>query len=290
MDIKFETKKDFFSNLDSKKDLLSDKELSIYNYIKKNYKKVAYTNITEICKNLGLEKEDLNTFSSKVGFKSYESLRTNLREVIMTQLKTTDRFRISQDLKSLDIDNVLDTVVNTEIKNLTNLLNSVDKEILKSIVKEILGTEEMIILGTRTSAPIAIYAEYIFNRIGRKTRKIISGGTEVFDDLTSLERNTLILAFGFARYPKETIKTLNYFKKKNFKIISITDSIMSPLAHFSDIVLNIPYEGVSFTDFYAVPTSIVNILVTLVSQYDEERTLKYLNEFENIAKDMGFYF
>lgn len=65
---------------------------------------------------------------------------------------------------------------------------------------------------------------------------------------------------------------------------------MSPLAHFSNLVLTVPYESVSFTDSYAVPISIVNILVILLSQYDEEKTLKYLNEFEDIAKDMGFFF
>lgn len=290
MDIRFETKKDFFSNLEFKKNLFIDQELDIYNYIKKNYKKVAYMDIKNLCMDLDLEKHDLDNFSIKIGFKNYENFRNNLRQVIMTQLKTTDRFKISQGLKNLDIERALDIVVNTEIKNLTNLLTSMDNEILKTIIREIVSTEEMIVVGTRASAPIAIYAEYIFNRIGKKTTKIISGGTEIFDDLIAIERNTLILAFGFARYPKETVRTLNYFKKKNFKIISITDNTMSPLAHFSDTILTIPYEGVSFTDFYAVPISLVNILVTLVSQYDEERTMKYLNEFENMAKDMGFYF
>jgi DNA-binding MurR/RpiR family transcriptional regulator len=88
----------------------------------------------------------------------------------------------------------------------------------------------------------------------------------------------------------EKDKILSYFKKKNFKIISITDNYMSPLAHFSDIVLTIPYESVSFTDFYAVPIAVINTIVILLSQVDEKMSLKYLNEFENIAKDMGFYF
>jgi DNA-binding MurR/RpiR family transcriptional regulator len=98
------------------------------------------------------------------------------------------------------------------------------------------------------------------------------------------------MAFGFARYPKETIKILGFFRKRNFRIISITDNNLSPLARLSDIVLTIPCESISFTDFFAVPMSLVNILVISVSQLDEETSLKHLNEFENIAKDMGFYF
>ncbi len=290
MNIRFKTKEELFSSVDLNKDILTDKELSIYNYIKENYKKVSFMNIDEICTELALEKEDINNFSSKIGFNNYENLRNNLKQVIMTQLKSTDRFKISMDLKNIDVDKITEMVISAEINNLTNLLASIDVETLKKMVGEIISTEDMIVVGTRASAPIAIYAEYIFNRIGKKTRKIISGGTENFDDIVAIERNALVLAFGFARYPKETVRALNFFKKKNFKIISITDSSMSPLAQFSDLVLTVPYESVSFTDSYAVPISIVNILVTLASQYDEEKTLKHLIEFEDIAKDMGFFF
>lgn len=290
MNVKFETKEELFSSIDSNKDILTDKELSIYNYIKENYKKVSFMNIDEICTELALEKKDINNFSSKIGFNNYENLRNNLKQVIMAQLKSTDRFKISMDLKNIDVNKITEMVISAEINNLTNLLASIDIETLKEIVKEIISTEDMIVVATRASAPIAIYAEYIFNRIGKKTRKIISGGTENFDDIVAIERNALILAFGFARYPKETVRALNFFKKKNFKIISVTDSFMSPLAQFSDLVLTVPYESVSFTDSYAVPISIVNILVTLTSQYDEEKTLKHLIEFEDIAKDMGFFF
>lgn len=290
MNIKFETKEEFLSNIELIKDILSDDELKIYNYIKENYKRVSFMNIDEICLELNLNKESINNFSSKVGFESYESLRNNLRQVIMTKLKSTERFQFSLDPKKIDINRITDIVVSEEIKNLTNLLGSINEDILREIVREVINTEDMIVIATRASAPIAIYAEYIFNRIGKKTRKITSGGTENFDSIGTIERNTLVLAFGFARYPKETVRALNFFKKRNFKIISITDNSMSPLVHFSNLVLTVPYESVSFTDSYAVPISIINILVILLSQYDKEKTLKHLNEFENIAKDMGFFF
>lgn len=290
MDIKFQTKEEFFSSIDLNKDILTDEDLKIYGYVKENYKKVSFMNIDEICVELDLDEKSINSFSSKVGFSDYEGLRNNLRQIIMAQLKSTERFKISMDLKKIDINRIAEMVISKEIKNLTNLLGSIDVETLKEIMEEIINAEDMIVVATRASAPIAIYAEYIFNRIGKKTRKIISGGTENFDDIVAIERNALVLAFGFARYPKETVRALNFFKKKNFKIISITDNLMSPLAHFSNLVLTVPYESVSFTDSYAVPISIVNILVILLSQYDEEKTLKYLNEFEDIAKDMGFFF
>jgi len=290
MSLKYKTKKDFFINLDVNKDKFNGDEIKIYSFVRSNYKKAAYMNLQEICNVLDVQENTVDEFAQKCGFDDYENFRDELRQIIMVQLKTTDRFKIAMDMDSLKIEKVLTSIVNTEIKNLTELTNTIDEESLSATIEQIAEADEIIVVGTRTSVPLAIYTEYIFNRIGKKTKKIISGGTESFDNLAALDRNALVLAFGFARYPKETVKILSYFKKKNFKIISITDNYMSPLAHFSDIVLTIPYESVSFTDFYAVPIAVINTIVILLSQVDEKMSLKYLNEFENIAKDMGFYF
>lgn len=290
MNIIFHTKEEFFSRMDFKKANLTKKELKFYKYIKENYKKVTFMDADEISLYLDLTREELNEFSLKVGFNNYENLRKNLRQVIMNQLKSTDRFKVAIDLDSININKSAKSIISTEIKNLTDLLSSIDLITLENIAKEIIQTEEMIIVGTRASAPIAIYAEYAFNRLSKKTRKLISGGTENFNSMASIDRDTLILAFGFARYPKETVQALNFFKKRNFRIISVTDTIMSPLTEFSDIVLTVPYETISFTDSYGVPIAIVNILISLISQYDEKETLKHLNGFEEIAKDMGFFF
>lgn len=290
MDLKFKTKADFFMNLDNIAKDFNENEKKLYCFIKENYKKVAYMNLQQLSVKIDLDTSIIDKFSKDCGFDNYEDFRNELRQVIMAQLTTTDRFKLSLEMENLKIDKILNSVINIEIKNLTELINTINEESLSNIVKEIVNADEVIVVGTRASAPVAIYAEYIFNRIGKKTRKLISGGTESFDNLAIVDRNTLILAFGFARYPKETVKILNFFKKKNFKIISVTDNDMSPLAHFSDIILTVPYESVSFTDFYSVPIVIVNTIVILVSQLDSERSFKFLNEFEDIAKDMGFYF
>ena len=290
MSLKYKTKKDFFINLDVNKDKFNDDEIKIYSFVRRSYKKAAYMNLQEICNVLDVQEDTVDEFAQKCGFDDYENFRDELRQIIMVQLKTTDRFKIAMDMDSLKIEKVLTSIVNTEIKNLTELTNTIDEESLSATIEQIVEADEIIAVGTRASVPLVIYTEYIFNRIGKKTKKIISGGTESFDNLAALDRNALVLSFGFARYPKETVKILSYFKKKNFKIISITDNYMSPLAHFSDIILTIPYESVSFTDFYAVPIAVINTIVILLSQVDEEMSLKYLNEFENIAKDMGFYF
>lgn len=258
-------------------------------YIEENYKKVSYMDLKELSEKVEVEPRTINELVSFLGYKNYEEFRENLRLVITNELKTTDRFEISMEINS-KINEILNRVVNIEMQNIKNLVNTFNNEKLTQLIKEIYDAPEIIVVGSRSSSPIAIYAEYIFNRAGKKTRKIISGGTENFDFLSNVDRNTLVFAFGFARYPKETIKILNFFKKRNFRIISVTDSKTSPLVPLSDKILIISSESLSFTDFFAGPICLINTIIIAISQLNKEDSLKRLNEFESIAKDMEFYF
>jgi DNA-binding MurR/RpiR family transcriptional regulator len=153
-----------------------------------------------------------------MGYNSYDDFRKELREVIMVGMKTTEAFKISMDMMHPKVNNILDFIVKKETDNLNEFKKTFDEEAFRNIIEAIINANDIILVGTRASAPIAIYAEYIFNKIGKRSRKIISGGTENFDFLSLIDRDTLVLAFGFARYPKDTIKILSFFRKKNFKI------------------------------------------------------------------------
>lgn len=282
-------KKDFLNSLTVSVNLLTEEQIKTADYIKKNYKKVSYMNLSEFSEKLKLEPSVIEGYLKIVGFNDYEDFRKALRKTITVELKTTDRFQISMEVNP-KINNIFNQVINKEIQNLNNMMKMFDENTFSRIIEEVLNAPEVIVVGTRASATIAIYAEFILNRIGKRAKKIISGGTENFDTLATVDRNALVIAFGFARYPKETVKILNFFKRRNFKIISITDNSSSPLAPFSDIVFAAPCESISFTDFFGVPICLVNTIAISIGQLDEETTLKHLNEFEDIAKDMGFYF
>ncbi len=283
-------KKSFLKQLGENLDSMPQEYQKAAKYIRRNYKKVSFMNLGELTEKLSIREEVINNYISDLGFHSFEEFRNELRHVAMVDLKTTDRFQISMDMINPKVSSIMNLVVNKEINNLKSLSDTLDEQTLAGIVGEVIKANEIIVVGTRASAPISLYAEYMLNRIGKRTGKIISGGTENFDNLSLIDRNSLVIGFGFARYPKETVKILSFFKKRNMKVISITDNLMSPLARFSDIVMTIPCESMSFTDFYATPICVINALVILVSQLDEQTSLKHLNEFENIAKDMGFYF
>lgn len=280
----------FLSRLTDNSLKLDDSEIILANYIKGNYKKISFLDMQDVSKILAIEPEQISTYINKLGLKDYEELRNIIRDFAMSELSSTDRFEFSLININPRINNIKNIVINKEISNLNKLMENFDEETFYSILEEIIKAPEIIVVGTRSSRIIAEYVEQMFNRLGKKTTKIVSGATDNFNKFSLFDDNALVLAIGFARYPKETIRIVNFFKKYNYKIASITDNVMSALAPLSDIVFTVPCESVSITDFYATPISVFNIIIILLSQIDKEGSISYLNKFEDIAKDYGFYF
>lgn len=269
---------------------LSTTEKTLADYITNNYKKISFLDLSDVSKILSLDTDLINSYCNKLGFKDYEELRKSIRDLAMSELSSTDRFEFSQINMNSKIASVKNTVIIKELSNLNKLMESFDESLFYTMLEEIINAPEIIVVATRSSAIIADYIEHMFNKIGKRTTKITSGASSNFDNFAMFDKNALVLAIGFARYPKETIRVLSFFKKHSFKVISITDNTLSALAPFSDLVFPIPCESVSITDFYATPISLINMMIILLSQIDKEGSLSYLNKFEEIAKEYGFYF
>jgi DNA-binding MurR/RpiR family transcriptional regulator len=280
----------FFDRLTDSSLTLNKYETRLAEYIKENYKKISFLDIMDISKITSVDLEHITSYINKVGFSDYESFRNFIREFAMLELKSTDRFEFSLVNVNPKINNIKNLIINKEISNLNKMMENFDESVFYSIIEEIYKAPEIIIIGTRSSSVIAIYAEQMFNKLGKKATKIISDGTDSFNKFSLFDHDSIVISIAFARYPKETIRVTNFFKKNNFKIVSITDNIMSPLTPLSDITFTIPCESISITDFYATPFSVINIIIVLLSQLDKEGSISYLNKFETTAKDYGFYF
>ncbi|HAQ41814.1 MAG TPA: hypothetical protein DCM73_13955 [Clostridiales bacterium] len=283
-------KQNFFNRLTDDSLNLNNCELKLADYIRTNYKKISFLDMTDVSKILSVEPEHIAAYANKLGFKDYEELRNIIRDFAMSELSSTDRFEFSLININPRINNIKNLVINKEISNLNKLMDNFDEVAFYSILEEIIKAPEIIVVGTRSSSIIAIYAEHMLTRLGKKTWKITSGATDSLNSFSLFDDNALVLAIGFARYPKETVRIVNFFKKHNFKIVSLTDNVMSALTPLSDITFTIPCESVSITDFYATPISVINMIIILLSQIDKQGSISYLNKFEDIAKDYGFYF
>ena len=75
-----------------------------------------------------------------------------------------------------------------------------------------------------------------------------------------------MLMFSFPRYSEVNYSIMELAKKRQAKIILITDRVTSPLATYADYLLTVKIDGVGFTNSYVVPLCVAESLAILIGQ------------------------
>ncbi|WMJ78060.1 MULTISPECIES: MurR/RpiR family transcriptional regulator [unclassified Sedimentibacter] len=263
----------------------------IIEYILDKYLEIPYINFAQFMKDQNLSEDDANKFLTSNGYKDFSQFQHKFSELIISLIPRIESVScLSSTLTKSDIKNIFTSVADAEAYNMRNLLDSIEIDKFSSLIHDILNSPEVIIIGTRSSITLAQYASYMLNKIGVNVKKITSADTSSFDNIQNFDRSSLVIAFGFKRYPKETIKLLNYFSRKNFKIISITDNSSSPLCNFSSYSIYIQAYSLAYTDSFVNGMVLINALALAIGKMDNKKVVKRLNDFEETARSLEYYF
>ena len=81
------------------------------------------------------------------------------------------------------------------------------------------------------------------------------------------------------------MRLVNYAKDKGVPIISVTDSVLSPVAPSSKHVLTAKYDMTTFIDSLVAPMSVINALILAVGMKNREFLDEKFRELEKIWEE-----
>ena len=136
-----------------------------------------------------------------------------------------------------------------------------------------------------------------------------NSSSEIFEQLIRIGEEDVIIGISFPRYSMRTLKALEFASNRKAKVITLTDSVNSPMNLYSSCNLIAKSDMASIVDSLVAPLSVINALVvanrcigyinapslfqlvvadcldvkTDVEFYDRNRKLLYES-----MKDMGF--
>jgi len=264
----------------------------ITKYILTKYNDIPYFNFAQFMKDLKIGEEEAEIFLKDNGYNNFAEFQSNVTKCIIDLIHTSDNSYLypNTSINKSNIEDIFKTIIEVETSNINDMISSINYNKVTDLINDIITSPEVIIIGTRASITLAQYASYILNKIGINVKKITSADTSSFDNIQNFDRSSLIIAFGFPRYPKETIKLLNYFNRKNFKIISITDNVNSPLCNFSSYSIFVQAYSLAYTDSFTNGLALINTIAIVIGKIDNKKVIKRLNDFEETAKSLEYYF
>ncbi|WP_415312767.1 MurR/RpiR family transcriptional regulator [Clostridium perfringens] len=266
---------------------LSKGQKLIAEYILKNYDKAAFMTAAKLGNNVGVSESTVVRFATELGFSGYPKLQKALQELIKNKLTSVQRLELSNDFISEE--NALKGVLKADIENIRATLEKINHKTFDEVVNEIFKAKRIYIIGLRSSTALAEFLGFYLNLILDNVRVISNGISDTFEQMLNLGEGDLVIGIGFPRYALKTIDALEFAKTRNAKIVSITDSLISPLASQSDHTLIAQSNMASFVDSLVAPLSVINALIIAVGIREKEKITSTFSELEKIWKDYNVY-
>ncbi len=271
---------DLINIIQQKYDDFSKGQKLIANYIVNHYDKAAYVTAAKLGEIVGVSESTVVRFAIELGFDGYPKLQKVLQELIKSKLTAVQRIEVSSN--RINEDNILKSVLQSDMDKIKITLEQIDNSDFNSIVETILGAERIFILGVRSSAPLASFLGFYFNLIFDNVRLVhTTSVSEMFEQIIRAKEGDVVIGISFPRYSKRTIKAMQFAKNQGVKTIALTDSAESPVAKSADLALLARSDMASFVDSLVAPLSLINALIVAIGM---RRKNEVYNTFEKLEK------
>ncbi len=265
----------------------SKRQKMLAEYILNNYDKASYMTATQLGKITGVSESTVVRFATVLGFEGYQQLQKSLKEATIARLNSLQRMEIASKRMG---ENILDSVLKTDVKNILSTLSEIDKQQFDLAIKSILDAKNIYITGVRSASAIASFAGFYFNLLFDNVKLInTTGADDIFEQLLRVGAGDVVVGISFPRYSKSTVEAMEYAEKCGACVIGITDNKKSPIVKFSRYCLFAKSNMDSFADSLVAPLSVVNALIAAISIKKKDEVVRTFEKLENIWAEYEVY-
>ncbi len=284
-----DTSMDVLQLIEEKYPGFSKGQKHIADYIRDNYDKAVDMTALKMGKTVGVSESTVVRFATELGFKGYPELQKALRELVKSRLNSVQRISMTYE-RSLEKDDFVRQVLRNDISNLRRTEDLLDEQAFNKAIDLIGRARRIYVTGGRSCGILASFLSYYLGYIFDNVRLIRSDSmTESIEEIHGISSEDVIIAISFPRYSFKTVQTVTFARKRQARIIAITDSGQSPLADFADCLLFARSDMVSFIDSLVAPLSVINALLAALSFRYKDTVIETLASMEAIWNDLHEY-
>ena len=275
------------SHIQSQYTRFSKGQKLIAQYILKNYDKVAFMTACKLGEAVGVSESTVVRFANALGYSGYPKLQDALQEVIKNKLTTVQRVDMVKEFN--DDSAILKKIVKSDMDNIKDTLEGIDEKAFEEAANRILKAKRIYIVGMRSSFTIAQYLGFYLGIILDSVHVIRTDMGDAFEQVVKINEDDVLIAISFPRYSKKSYQIVSYAKEKGAHIVSLTDSPFAPVASFTDNLLLVKSNMVSFVDSLVPALSIANALIVSVGMKEKEDIKKHFDDLEAIWEKYSVY-
>lgn len=122
---------------------------------------------------------------------------------------------------------------------LQNLAQTVSDDELSSAVRLIGPADNVYVVGFRRAFAVSSYLAYSLQQTGKRTVFVNGVGGMARQQMQTITPRDLLIAVSYQPYAEETVNAVEVAAGRGAKVLSISDSLVSPIAKPADVILQV---------------------------------------------------
>ncbi len=257
-------------------------------FIQKDYDKAAFLTAARMGEEVGVSESTVVRFAMALGYEGYPGFQKALGEMVRTKLNSIQRMEVTYGRISQG--EILATVLHSDIEKIKLTMEAIDHETFEMAVDTILNARKIFVVGIRSCAPLASFLSFYLNLVCDNVIAVNTNSpSEIFEQMLRINEEDAIIGISFPRYSMRTLKALEYASNRKAKVITLTDSVHSPMTLYSSCNLIARSDMASIVDSLVAPLSVVNALVVALCMKKLKEVITTLETLEEIWDEYQVY-
>ena len=245
------TQNELVQRLEDGYNKFSKGQKKLADFIREDYDKAAFMTAAKMGEEVGVSESTVVRFATALGYEGYPQFQRALGEMVRTKLNSIQRMEVTYGRISQG--EILTSVLQSDIEKIKLTMEGIDHEAFEMAVDTILNARRVYVVGIR------------------------------------IDEEDVIIGISFPRYSMRTLKALEFASNRKAKVITITDSVHSPMNLYSSCNLIARSDMASIVDSLVAPLSVINALVVALCMKKQKEVITTLEALEDIWDEYQVY-
>ena len=277
------TQNELVQRLEDGYNKFSKGQKKLADFIREDYDKAAFMTAAKMGEEVGVSESTVVRFATALGYEGYPQFQRALGEMVRTKLNSIQRMEVTYGRISQG--EILTSVLQSDIEKIKLTMEGIDHEAFEMAVDTILNARRVYVVGILASF-LSFYLNLICDNV---TAVHTNSSSEIFEQLLRIDEEDVIIGISFPRYSMRTLKALEFASNRKAKVITITDSVHSPMNLYSSCNLIARSDMASIVDSLVAPLSVINALVVALCMKKQKEVITTLEALEDIWDEYQVY-
>lgn len=257
-------------------------------YITDHYDKAAFLTAAKLGEAVGVSESTVVRFAANLGYKGYPQFQNALQDMVKGKLDKVRHMEVTYG--KISRSEILNNVLKADADRIQNTLEEIDAAAFEAAVDTILNARCIYIVGLRSCAMLAEFLGFYLNMMFDQVKVLkTTSASELFEQMVHIGKEDVIIGISFPRYSMRTLKAMEFANNRSAKVITITDSVHSPMNLYSSCNLLAKSDMSSILDSLVAPLSVINALLVALCMKKQDEVVTSLELLEQVWEDYQVY-